>query len=439
MRLPGGSSPSQRRDAILYAVTLAADRFLRAADPLDAVPDVLAAIGTATGVARTHLFEVSEAGERLLMSQRAEWCADGVASHADDPELEGLDLVAEGLGHWLTPLQAGEPLLVDAGHFTPAEHAHLAPQGIKALVIVPIQVEGRWWGSLGCDETHHQRRWTTDEIDALGAAARVLGAGIEQHRTAAVRREEQARLTAALRREQQAGDRLRELDELRTRFVTAVSHELRTPLTAISGFAQTLQRRDPDLDADLRRELLARLTEQARHLEGLLGDLLDLGLASTGELQAAPVPTELRPIVERAVAGIPGLAPSRVDRNLDVAVALVDPRLLTRILDQLLANAVRHAGQDVHIWIDVTQEERALRLRVEDDGPGVPEALRTAMFDAFRHGPTAPDHAPGTGVGLALVAQLAAAHGGSARLTERPGGGVRCEVRLGAPPDPEAS
>lgn len=424
-----------RQGEILRAVTLAADRFLRSRRPLDEIDVVLAALGEATGVARTHVFEAERDGERWLMSQRNEWCAPGVQPEIDNPELQRIDLAASGLGTWLEHFVAGRVLMVDEPDFTPAERAHLGRQGIRSLLVFPVEVEGRWWGSIGYDDTRRMRDFSQAELDALGASARVLGSGIQQHLRTEAREREQARLAQALERERLAAERLRELEELKDSFIAAVSHELRTPLTSICGFAQTLEEHDPQLDDELREQLYARLSVNAHHLSDLVGQLLELNRLGSTAAAPARADTDLARLVEDRLARCTRLDGKRRAVDLRVTTARIDPEALRQILDSLLDNVARHA--EVATCVTVRSERRngSLLLTVEDDGQGVPEALRQAVFEPFRHGPSAPRHAPGVGIGLSLVARLAAANGGRAWIEEPGAGGTRVCVLLSEPAD----
>jgi signal transduction histidine kinase len=112
----------------------------------------------------------------------------------------------------------------------------------------------------------------------------------------------------------------------------------------------------------------------------------------------------------------------------------VDPPKVERIVENLLANAARHTPPGTPVWVRVAPWERGGLLVVEDAGPGVPAQLREAIFEPFRQGPRPASHAPGLGVGLALVRVFAQLHGGSAWVQDRRGGpGASFRVHL---PDP---
>ncbi len=92
------------------------------------------------------------------------------------------------------------------------------------------------------------------------------------------------------------------------------------------------------------------------------------------------------------------------------------------------------------MWVRVEAKADGVLLSVEDAGPGVPEDLRTGVFEPFRQGPSKDEHSPGVGIGLSLVARFAKLHGGTAWLEDRPGGGAAFRVSLPAPvtrPDSE--
>ena len=221
----------------------------------------------------------------------------------------------------------------------------------------------------------------------------------------------------------------RRLDELRDNILAAVSHELRTPLTSIRGFALTLQERGPVLSEETRAEMVAHLAQQSSKLERLLIDLLDADRLRHGlvrpSFQAVDV-GELAAGVARDYA-----ADERpVDVRLEPVVAEVDAAKVERIIDNLLANAVKHTPPGTPISLRVRREGDGVLIAVDDRGSGVPEDDRGAIFEIFNRGSTAATHVTGAGVGLSLVAQFTALHGGRAWVQESPDGGASFCVLL---------
>jgi PAS domain S-box-containing protein len=248
------------------------------------------------------------------------------------------------------------------------------------------------------------------------------------------KRAEQA-IREALEREQQATRQLRALDEAKNVFLSAVSHELRTPLASIVGIALTLQRARSSLSEDDGADLIDRLAANAGKLDRLLSDLLDLDRLNRGIVTPKLRPTDLAALVTRI-----GTEWQDTGRPLELVVepvvARMDPAMVERILENLLANAARHTPPDTLVWVRVARRDQGVLIAVEDAGGGVPPELRAALFEPFRQGPEAPAHAPGVGIGLTLVARFAELHGGRAWVEERPGGGSSFRVLL---PDPPAA
>jgi PAS domain S-box-containing protein len=237
-------------------------------------------------------------------------------------------------------------------------------------------------------------------------------------------------LERALQIERQATERLRALDELKNTFLHAVSHELRTPLAAVLGFALTLERQEVKLPEAERMDIVHRLAVNARKLEQLLSDLLDLDRLDRGILEPRRKPTDVASLVRRVVEGseVLGTRPVRVEAQL--VVAQLDGPKVERIVENLLVNAARHTPPDCTIWVKVVPDDGGVLITVEDQGAGVPEDLRETIFEPFRQGPGAPAHSPGVGIGLSLVARFAGLHGGRAWVEERPGGGASFKVFL---------
>jgi PAS domain S-box-containing protein len=246
------------------------------------------------------------------------------------------------------------------------------------------------------------------------------------------RRGVEQQLRDSLEREQALTRHLRALDQMKSTFLQAVSHELRNPLASVVGIAVTLQRRQRELDSGDAADLLHRLSKSARKMDRLLNDLLDLDRLAQPEVTPEREFVDVGELVERVVKEIVAEFPEQRPVHIDACPLRleVDPAKVERIVENLLANAVRHTPPGTPVWVRVEARDHGALVTVEDAGPGVPEHLRQAIFEPFRQGPAPASHAPGLGVGLALVRVFAQLHGGDAWVEERQGRGASFRVHL---------
>jgi PAS domain S-box-containing protein len=240
------------------------------------------------------------------------------------------------------------------------------------------------------------------------------------------------RLAVALERERAAAEHLRTLDEAKSSFLQAVSHELRTPLASVLGISLTLQRGRGLLEAADTDDLVGRLIANARKLDRILTGLLDLDRLERGIVELRRERLDLA----RLVAGVVSEAREELLEAHPVSLELLpiqvdaDAAKLERIVENLLANAARHTDPGTPIWVRVSPGDRGALLCVDDAGPGIPAEQRESIFQPFQRGEGGGAYGPGSGVGLALVAQFASLHHGRAWVEDRAGGGASFRVLL---------
>ena len=224
---------------------------------------------------------------------------------------------------------------------------------------------------------------------------------------------------------------LDEIERLRTEFLGLVSHELREPLAAIRGSAVTLLEDSTALDPAEMREFHRIIVAQSGHMRGLIGDLLDAGRLDSGTLSVAPEPSELAELVERArdtFVGGGGRHGIVVDLPIDLPRAMADRRRVVQVLNNLFANAARHAPESSPIRVAAALEGGHVAVAVSDEGRGMaPEQLPRLFEKHAGAGSKA-----GYGLGLAICKGLVEAHGGRIRA-ESAGPGLGATVTFTLP------
>jgi signal transduction histidine kinase len=220
-------------------------------------------------------------------------------------------------------------------------------------------------------------------------------------------------------------------------FLLSVSHDLRTPLTSIRGYADALAHGAAETPEQ--RVRAAEIIEaEARRLERLVADLLELARLDTHQFSLTPRPVDARAVV---TASVDGFRPAA--QHLGVALECApgppipvdaDPERLGQIVANLMENALKYAVASVSVGVDASNG--TVRLRVDDDGPGIALADLPKVFDRLYTARPAPGRKVGTGLGLAIVSELASTMGGRAEVFAVDGRGTRFVVTIPAGPPP---
>ncbi len=282
-------------------------------------------------------------------------------------------------------------------------------------------------------------------LAALGEAARRLGAGDLAARATVSGADEIGGLAATFN--QMASDlsardeALRVSDRLRRQMLADVSHELKTPLTAMRGYAETLRREDISLEPDARAHALEILERETLRLDRIVRDLLDLARLEDGagglDLRVFAIQRLFAHVVERHQREIEA---GRVAVGLDVAPEadqiLADPDRIEQVVENLVANALRHVNYGGAVDLVARVEEDDIVLTVANSGPGIPPDHLPHVFERFYKVDAARTDVGGSGLGLSISRAIVLRHGGTIDA-ESGGGRTRFTVRL--PREPAAA
>jgi two-component system phosphate regulon sensor histidine kinase PhoR len=209
---------------------------------------------------------------------------------------------------------------------------------------------------------------------------------------------------------------LRRLESMRRDFVANVSHELKTPLTSISGYAETLLSDTPDPETT--RRFVATIAANARRMQRLVDDLLDLAKLEAGRWQPEPEPLELAAVCREVWDTLSDRSRTpTVDFGVEIGPGAeeleADPDAVRQILTNLLENSLRYTPAGGRIICRSARVGQGIALSVEDTGSGiVPDHLPRIFERFYRSDPARSREEGGTGLGLAIVKHLVEAHGG---------------------------
>ncbi len=230
-----------------------------------------------------------------------------------------------------------------------------------------------------------------------------------------------------LRREQ-------ELLRLHTEFISNVSHELRTPLAQIRMFAETLVLGRVRTDKERQRSLEI-IDQEARRLTNLVENVLHFSRAERGSIQVNTERVRAAQLVHEVTESFVPLAAAegsevRTELNMDVTAEL-DPAAFRQVLLNLLDNALKYGPRNQTILVTAERWNGSLRIGVDDQGSGVAQKDRDAVWKKFwRHQRHRKEAIAGTGIGLSVVRELITLHGGTAWVEDAPGGGARFMVEF---------
>jgi signal transduction histidine kinase len=229
----------------------------------------------------------------------------------------------------------------------------------------------------------------------------------------------------------------RELERLKSQFISMVSHELRTPLTSIRASMQLLiaEEMTGNEDAD---QLVRVALSNADRLIRIVNDILDMSKIEAGEMMVTPKRTRLAPIVEDSVRSVEAFA-----RDSGVTIiqsadstdeVIADPDRTIQVLVNLLSNAVKHAPTGSKVEITATREGDMFAIAVCDHGPGIPAHKVDFIFEPFTQlDGSDTRRIAGTGLGLTIARALAEKQGGAIRVASREGQGATFTLTMPTP------
>jgi len=224
----------------------------------------------------------------------------------------------------------------------------------------------------------------------------------------------------------------RELNNMKSQFVTIASHEFRTPLGTILSSASLIGRYPKTEEEDKRQKHVQRIKSAVTNLTEILNDFLSIGKLEEGRVHSVPVEVDLEEFCKGLIEEIKGLCKEDQQINFQykgTEQVWLDKQLLRNILFNLLSNAIKYSEMGKSIFLRVKTDEKLVSIEIEDEGIGIPEADQIHIFDRFFRAHNA-GNAQGTGLGLNIVQNYIDLMGGEVSFSSEVGKGSVFYIKL---------
>ncbi|MCP4640838.1 MAG: PAS domain S-box protein [bacterium] len=419
----------RRRETILEAVAYVAERFLRAGDWEAVIQGSLARLGEATDVETVYIFRNDlEADGAEMVRQVARWRRPGVEFTVATELIVGQPWDASGFGRWREVLGRGEVIAGRLDDFPEYQTGQKILHGQGSLALVPIFAGAEWWGFIGFDSWKASRDWSPSELDALRAAALIIGAAVRRKRADEERRQ--------LERQIQHAQKLESLGVL----AGGIAHDFNNLLMSIIGSADLALQ---DLPEDLPvRENLTAIDTGARRAADLCRQML--AYSGKGAFVVAPlnVSATVREMTHLLTVSLSKKVLFRPEFAEDLPAISADATQIRQVVMNLITNASEACGDRsgvVAIRTGAAECDRAylseayldeglpegvyVFIEVSDTGCGMDAEARARIFDPFYTTKFA-----GRGLGLAAVLGIVRGHGGAVKVFSTPGKGTTVRV-----------
>jgi two-component system sensor histidine kinase KdpD len=294
-------------------------------------------------------------------------------------------------------------------------HGHLAGAGTDTLhavkgIYLPLIASQNVIGVLRLETDQPDRILEADSLRLLEALGTQVGLAIEREN---------------LSRQAQMAQFQMEAERMRNTLLSSVSHDLRTPLTVIAGSASSLLEGEQNLDSETKHELAQSIYEEARRLDRLVYNLLEMSRLQSGEVKFNKEWYVLEEVIGSALTQLdPQLHnhPVSISLPTDLPLVQIDALLMERVIINLLENSLKYTPPGTPIEISGLIQDKEILVAVADRGPGLPVGQEERIFEKFYQ--VSPGSARGAGLGLTICRRIIEAHGGRIWAANRPDGGA---------------
>lgn len=418
----------EKKSRLLQGISKAIAVLIAAPSEAEGFNKALAILGEAAFVDRVYLFKHFEdeiTGEKYF-ALNYEWTNSGIISQIKDPAFQRISYSRFSALQFYELLSKGQSLSFIMKNLSQQERRAFIDSSIKSIILVPIMIEGNYWGFIGFDDCHTNRLWTSDEESILSTMAAVLGAVIKRNQIAEQLIKKNIELDKAIIETEKAA-------KAKSEFLALMSHEIRTPMNGVIGMTGLLL---DTILTDAQREYVNTIRLSGEQLLVIINDILDFTKIESEKLELESIPFLLNECIEDSLELI---ASKAAEKDIEIfyrmtedvpPIIVGDVTRLRQILTNLIGNAVKFTSKgevEVSVSVEESQEnDYKLKFIVRDTGIGIPKDKMDRLFKPFSQVDTSTTRSyGGTGLGLVISKKLVEMMGGKIQVESEEGQGSK--------------
>lgn len=315
---------------------------------------------------------------------------------------------------------------------------------VRANLVVPVVISGNLWGLLIAHHCSVPRQWQPFEVNLLQEIASHVAVALQQstllqtvqqlntHLEGEVA-DRTAQLKASLVQLEQSLSKEKELNELKSHFVSMASHEFRTPLATIQAASDALLRYSEQMTSHQKEERLHKIQIEVKRMTDLLEDILSISKVESGTQRLHLAPIDLPLMCQDILEEMKILASANHRLSLvckqPIDILWLDSKLIRQVLINLLSNAIKYSPKGGDITLSLNQHHQDITIEIQDQGMGIPTKDQERIFDAFYRGQNV-GNIGGTGLGLSIAKSSLELQGGNLTIQSQEGIGTIVTVTL---------